>query len=168
MAGELVSRVAVEYSKSYWVRWKCCVIWVFAVHSTFKWMRSKQHKNYLCSFDFILFDFFFLLVNACVCVFSIRFVFFLLLLWILSTEACSHGRSHQFFAASIFKENVFTGYPCSTYETYKAGGCKKQNGIRMGDPVPKTARGIYYLQTSSSSPYAQGRWGLEDIFSYYH
>lgn len=73
------------------------------------------------------------------------------------TEACSHGRSHQFFAASIFKENVFTGYPCSSYETYRAGGCKKQNGIRMGDPIPKTARGIYYLQTSSSSPYAQGR-----------
>lgn len=72
-------------------------------------------------------------------------------------EACSHGRSHQFFAASIFKENVFTGYPCSTYEAYRAGTCKKENGVQMGDPVPKTASGVYYLQTSNSSPYAQGR-----------
>ncbi|XP_055308491.1 lipase member H-like [Sitodiplosis mosellana] len=72
-------------------------------------------------------------------------------------EACSHGRSHQFFAASIFKKNVFTGYPCNSYESYRAGTCKKENGIQMGDPVPKTARGVYYLQTSDSSPYAQGR-----------
>ncbi|XP_055319678.1 pancreatic triacylglycerol lipase-like isoform X2 [Sitodiplosis mosellana] len=71
-------------------------------------------------------------------------------------EACSHGRSHQYFAASILKENVFTGYPCTSYESYRTGTCKKENGIRMGDPVPKTARGIYYLKTSSSSPYAQG------------
>lgn len=73
------------------------------------------------------------------------------------TEACSHGRSHQFFAASIFEDNVFTGYPCSSYEAYQGGMCKKENGIRMGDPVPKSARGVYFLKTSSASPYAQGR-----------
>lgn len=73
------------------------------------------------------------------------------------TEACSHGRSHQYYAASIFKENAFTAYPCSSYESYQAGMCNKQNGIRMGDPVPKTARGVYYLKTSGTSPYAQGR-----------
>lgn len=72
-------------------------------------------------------------------------------------EACSHGRSHQFFAASIFEENVFTGYKCRTYETYQAGQCKKSNGVRMGHPVPLSARGVYFLQTSDSHPYAQGR-----------
>ncbi|XP_031632237.1 lipase member H-like [Contarinia nasturtii] len=72
-------------------------------------------------------------------------------------EACSHGRSHQYYAASILKANVFTAYPCSSYESYQAGTCNKQNGIRMGDPVPKTARGVYYLKTSGTSPYAQGR-----------
>lgn len=84
--------------------------------------------------------------------FCLRFVSFL-----LCSEACSHGRSHQFFAASIFPDNIFTGYPCSSYETYKAGQCKKKNGIRMGEPVPNTARGVYYLETSDTSPFAQGR-----------
>lgn len=72
-------------------------------------------------------------------------------------EACSHGRSHQFYAASIYEENVFTGYKCRTYEQYQAGQCKKSNGVRMGHPVPLTASGIYFLETSDSHPYAQGR-----------
>lgn len=106
---------------------------------------------------FSLFLFVCVCVAVCICVCVCVCCFRIFLFNFFFTEACSHGRSHQFFAASIFKENVFTGYPCSSYETYRAGGCKKQNGIRMGDPVPKTARGIYYLQTSDSSPYAQGR-----------
>lgn len=74
-----------------------------------------------------------------------------------STEACSHGRSHHYFAESILRQGNFTGYPCKTYETYEAGACKKENGVLMGDPTPRTSRGIYFLKTSDSSPYAQGR-----------
>lgn len=73
-----------------------------------------------------------------------------------SVEACSHGRSHQFFAESVLTKG-FTGYPCHSYEEYNAGKCQKTNGIPMGDPVPRTARGVYYLKTSDSSPYSQGR-----------
>lgn len=71
-------------------------------------------------------------------------------------EACSHGRSHQFFAESIISDKGFTGYPCSSYAAYSSGKCEKTDGIPMGEPTPNTARGVYYLKTSDSSPYAQG------------
>lgn len=75
----------------------------------------------------------------------------------ITVEACSHGRSHQFFAESIISDKGFMGYPCSSYAAYEAGKCKRTNGVPMGNPTPNTARGIYYLKTSDSSPYAEGR-----------
>lgn len=77
--------------------------------------------------------------------------------WIEFIEACSHGRSHHYYAESILRQGNFTGYPCRTYETYESGACKKEKGVLMGDPTPRNARAIYFLKTSDSSPYAQER-----------
>lgn len=81
---------------------------------------------------------------------------FFFIISLIRIEACSHGRSHQFFAESILKKG-FTAYPCRTYEEYNTGRCKEKDGIPMGDSTPNTARGVYYLKTSDSAPYSQGR-----------
>lgn len=72
------------------------------------------------------------------------------------SEACSHGRSHQFFAESITNEKGFTAYPCESWDSYNSGKCKT-GGISMGAATPNTAKGLYYLKTSDSPPYALGR-----------
>ncbi|XP_055683759.1 phospholipase A1-like [Lutzomyia longipalpis] len=70
-------------------------------------------------------------------------------------EACSHGRSHEYFAESIFS-NQFISYPCRTWAGYKANRCGKHTEL-MGDPVSRNARGVYYLETNGKSPYAKGK-----------
>lgn len=84
-----------------------------------------------------------------------------------SIEACSHGRSHQFFAESVLS-NGFTSYKCRSYEEYDAGRCEEKDGIPMGDSAPNTARGVYYLKTSDKSPYSKG-WqnAITSQFAFY-
>lgn len=91
------------------------------------------------------------------CRFQRLWLIFELIFLLSYIEACSHGRSHQYYAESILNSKSFTAYPCHSYEEYNTGKCKKENGIHMGDATPNTARGIYYLKTSDSSPYSQGR-----------
>ncbi|CAH0555108.1 unnamed protein product [Brassicogethes aeneus] len=62
-------------------------------------------------------------------------------------EACSHGRSWQYFANSINISKPFMAYHCSTYEDFVMGRNCYGDSIPMGDPVPLTARGTYYLKT---------------------
>lgn len=71
------------------------------------------------------------------------------------SEACSHGRSHQFFAESITTKKGFIGYPCESWEAYNQGKCK-ENPTPMGEPTPMSTTGIYYLRTSDKKPYALG------------
>lgn len=68
--------------------------------------------------------------------------------------ACSHGRSYYFFAESITIPNGFISFPCDSQDNYRKGNCKS-NPIPMGDQVPRTARGMYYLETGGSKPYSR-------------
>ncbi|XP_059617748.1 uncharacterized protein LOC132262484 [Phlebotomus argentipes] len=70
-------------------------------------------------------------------------------------EACSHGRSHQYFAESIFSDQ-FISYPCRSWAGYKANRCGKKLES-MGEPLSRKARGVYYLETNGSKPYAKGK-----------
>ncbi|GAB0095878.1 inactive pancreatic lipase-related protein 1 [Sergentomyia squamirostris] len=72
----------------------------------------------------------------------------------LILDSCSHGRSHQYYAESIFTDQ-FISYRCRSWAAYRAKQCSK-GSIPMGHPVPNTARGIYYLETNGESPYAKG------------
>lgn len=62
--------------------------------------------------------------------------------------ACSHGRSHEYFAESINTQVGFYSYPCGAYPLFYFGACKS-DPILMGDRVPPTAKGVYYLKTGS-------------------
>lgn len=68
-------------------------------------------------------------------------------------EACSHGRSWQYFQASIDRRVRFQGYKCLTWPDFQAGNCQK-NPVVMGDPTPSSASGTFYLRTSGSQPFA--------------
>ncbi|KAJ6626577.1 Pancreatic triacylglycerol lipase, partial [Pseudolycoriella hygida] len=71
------------------------------------------------------------------------------------TEACSHGRSHKFFAESITSPIGFYGHYCDSYDSYIKGKCPA-NSMIMGDPTPSSARGVYYLRTNAEPPFALG------------
>ncbi|XP_063697711.1 uncharacterized protein LOC134828659 [Culicoides brevitarsis] len=67
--------------------------------------------------------------------------------------ACSHGRSYEFFAESINpKKAPFQAYPCSDFTEFRKGRCLS-NPVTMGDNVPKTAKGNYYLMTRDQKNY---------------
>ncbi|BES87648.1 Lipase [Nesidiocoris tenuis] len=66
---------------------------------------------------------------------------------------CSHGRSYQFFAESVDPTHHFSGQKCHSVVVgvpYNCGG----ELADMGYYVPPKTRGIYYLTTASSPPFA--------------
>lgn len=71
------------------------------------------------------------------------------------TEACSHGRSHAFFAESINTNVGFYARSCDQWNGYVDANCK-EFPILMGEHVPRNVRGNYYLRTGSEPPYALG------------
>ncbi|XP_030387260.1 pancreatic triacylglycerol lipase [Scaptodrosophila lebanonensis] len=68
---------------------------------------------------------------------------------------CSHGRSYEYYAESINSEKGFYGSPCTTLDELKGKNCTGDK-ILMGDPVPREARGIYFVRTSNKPSYALG------------
>ncbi|XP_039961152.1 lipase member H-like [Bactrocera tryoni] len=68
---------------------------------------------------------------------------------------CSHGRSYEYFAESIHSEKGFYAAPCSSLKELIGRNCTGTK-ILMGDPVPLSARGIYYLKTGSKPGFALG------------
>ncbi|KAK9890145.1 hypothetical protein WA026_008951 [Henosepilachna vigintioctopunctata] len=71
-------------------------------------------------------------------------------------RSCSHVRSVKYLAESISNKQKFWAYKCHDYSAYKKGICvTKENQSFMGSLNPdKSARGSYYLETNSASPYA--------------
>lgn len=66
---------------------------------------------------------------------------------------CSHRRSIKYFGETIGRKG-FTAYRCHSYREFRSGDCSDKQGIQMGDSVPSTARGVYYLNTNAASPFA--------------
>jgi len=69
--------------------------------------------------------------------------------------ACSHLRGSEYFTESINNPTGFTGVACESYEMFQEGGCSGNTMAVMGEAVPKTTRGAFYLNTNSRSPFAK-------------
>ncbi|XP_050502002.1 phospholipase A1-like isoform X4 [Diabrotica virgifera virgifera] len=67
-------------------------------------------------------------------------------------EACSHGRSWKLFANSIKLDQEYAASRCPNLASLANLKCVGKN-IPMGYPTPPTARGIFYIETTSEEPY---------------
>ncbi|XP_046388163.1 uncharacterized protein LOC124157471 [Ischnura elegans] len=78
---------------------------------------------------------------------------------IYETLACDHQKVTPYFIESITSERGFWATPCSNLLLYLVGWCTttdRSKLIKMGEDVPPSARGIYYLETNARKPYAKG------------
>jgi hypothetical protein len=68
--------------------------------------------------------------------------------------ACSHGRSYRYFAESITTKNGFMSMECGSWDDYSSKKCN-EDPIPMGDSIPRTANGTYFLETGSGPQFAK-------------
>lgn len=74
---------------------------------------------------------------------------------IIFQAGCSHGRSYEYYAESINSEKGFYAVPCTSLADIKGDNCTGAK-ILMGDPVPRSAQGVFYLKTSNKPAFALG------------
>ncbi|XP_066600682.1 pancreatic lipase-related protein 2-like [Prorops nasuta] len=75
---------------------------------------------------------------------------------ILTTQYCSHGRSHEFMTWSIVNSTGFPSLPCDDWLRFKTKQCKSNLTVFMGEKVDTGSRGVFYLATNSNPPYGKG------------
>lgn len=76
-----------------------------------------------------------------------------------TSNRCSHSRVYELYAESIDSagNNGFIGRKCSDLAAVKDGSCDGDVAVMGGNTRKFKARGgMYYLETSDSSPYALG------------
>ncbi|KAK3909135.1 Pancreatic triacylglycerol lipase [Frankliniella fusca] len=78
-------------------------------------------------------------------------------------EACSHGRSYQFYAESI-RSKDFVGLACDNWEAFQNGSCAGGTTAVMGEHTPPKTRGVFYLNTMRSAPFALGERGVRAAY----
>ncbi|KAG5672839.1 hypothetical protein PVAND_002928 [Polypedilum vanderplanki] len=71
------------------------------------------------------------------------------------TGACAHERSNLFYAESV-RSARFVARQCSGYQQILARNCPGIGSGIMGGDIGKSLRGVFFLQTNSASPFAQG------------
>lgn len=69
---------------------------------------------------------------------------------------CSHSRAVDYYKESILSPVKFYAVPCENYLSYLLGLCGKEQ-IVAGDGCPRTAKGMYAVNTNDNFPFAQGR-----------
>lgn len=70
--------------------------------------------------------------------------------------SCAHARAPRLFQESLVSEKPFEGRKCnSSVSDVTAGRCSATGEVSamLGDPVNYRAAGLYYLRTSSASPF---------------
>ncbi|KAH8282651.1 hypothetical protein KR054_008976, partial [Drosophila jambulina] len=79
-----------------------------------------------------------------------------------SPGSCSHDRAPQFYAESIKSTKGFWGRQCAGWLAHLVNLCPTSGEQQlMGYKVSLEAKGSYFLQTASSSPFALGK--QEDV-----
>ncbi|KAJ1519397.1 hypothetical protein ONE63_004689 [Megalurothrips usitatus] len=73
-------------------------------------------------------------------------------------EACSHGRSYQFFAESI-RSRDFVALECANWESFQNGSCADGATAVMGEHAAPSTRGVYYLSTRAAAPFGLAEKG---------
>ncbi|XP_014288154.2 pancreatic triacylglycerol lipase, partial [Halyomorpha halys] len=58
---------------------------------------------------------------------------------------CSHERSYEFFAESIYREDAFPAVQCDSYANFQDNKCNDGQVVYMGNPTPSSARGVFYM-----------------------
>lgn len=73
---------------------------------------------------------------------------------------CAHGRAHEFFAESITTTVGFWARQCRNYADITSGNCVATGApsVMGGEPLNTQARGIFWFETNSNSPFAQGQF----------
>jgi pancreatic lipase-related protein 2 len=71
---------------------------------------------------------------------------------------CSH-RAPDYFAESIQSKLGFWGFRCQSYIYYLFGMCKPSSETQAlaGEDCRETTKGMFFISTNPSSPYAIGR-----------
>ncbi|KAL6268503.1 hypothetical protein P5V15_001635 [Pogonomyrmex californicus] len=77
---------------------------------------------------------------------------------VFSSQSCSHGRSHQFFAESIVHSDGFVAVQCANWMDFQLGKCGSNNSsiAVMGEFINTDVRGIFYLVTNAQPPFGKG------------
>ncbi|XP_012543587.2 pancreatic lipase-related protein 2 isoform X2 [Monomorium pharaonis] len=79
---------------------------------------------------------------------------------VFSSQTCSHGRSHQFFAESIVHPDGFVAVQCSNWMDFQLGKCSDSSNSStalMGEFINTDVQGIFYLQTNAQPPFGKGK-----------
>ncbi|XP_053984241.1 endothelial lipase-like [Hylaeus volcanicus] len=72
--------------------------------------------------------------------------------------SCSHGRAYEYFAESINSEVGFWARQCDNSLEFRTGLCNLHPLVRVAGAEPDVnIKGVYYVKTRSSPPYALGR-----------
>ncbi|CAL1677802.1 unnamed protein product [Lasius platythorax] len=74
---------------------------------------------------------------------------------VISSQYCSHGRSHQFFAESIVHADGFPAVQCANWIDFGLRKCSNNTAV-MGEFISTDARGTYYLETNAEPPFGKG------------
>ncbi|XP_068086400.1 pancreatic lipase-related protein 3-like [Anabrus simplex] len=70
---------------------------------------------------------------------------------------CSHMLAPVYFAESVQTPLGFWGTPCASYLQYTWGGCPDtEERVLMGEHCNTSTRGVFFVDTGSSPPYALG------------
>lgn len=80
------------------------------------------------------------------------------------TGTCSHERSFRFYAESITTGNPFVARKCEDYfDDIALYRCRSSgpNATMGGEPLDKSASGVYWLSTNKHSPFSKGSNGVE-------
>jgi hypothetical protein len=73
------------------------------------------------------------------------------------TIFCSHSRAWEYFAETVIigNENNFLAKKCGSLNSYDIDACIKTE-IPMGIACPKSAKGNFFLRTSTDKPFGKG------------
>lgn len=73
------------------------------------------------------------------------------------TISCSHTRAVEYFAESVYpgEEKSFVGHKCADWQDLKRRKCNLKPTSTMGYVINKKAKGIYYVEVNSRSPFGK-------------
>ncbi|XP_014473566.1 PREDICTED: uncharacterized protein LOC106743854 [Dinoponera quadriceps] len=75
---------------------------------------------------------------------------------------CNHHRAAAYFAESINSNIGFWGWPCPGFVAYLLGLCPARfPAVLMGENVNRTCQGFHLVKTKAQSPYAEGKFTVD-------
>ncbi|KAF6211246.1 hypothetical protein GE061_014363 [Apolygus lucorum] len=74
---------------------------------------------------------------------------------------CAHYRVVQLFVESITKPHSLLARQCESMDDLENGRCDDNDVAEMGENMPKSAVGSYFLRTKSSPPFGLGEKGIQ-------